>query len=95
MGVAAATKGILLENDVAGDVAEESLAQYVRQAWHVIEPQTPYLHNWHIDAIAEHLEAVTFGELRRLIINIPPRYGKSNLVSVFWPTWEWGPRNMA
>ena len=76
MGVAAATKGILLENDVAGDVAEESLAQYVRQAWHVIEPQTAYLHNWHIDAIAEHREAVTFGELRRLIINIPPRYGK-------------------
>jgi predicted phage terminase large subunit-like protein len=45
--------------------------------------------NWHIDAIAEHLEAVTIGEIRNLVINIPPRFMKSLLVSVFWPTWVW------
>jgi hypothetical protein len=44
---------------------------------------------WHIDAIAEHLEAVTRGQIRQLLINVPPRHGKSNIVSVLWPAWEW------
>ena len=30
------------------------------------------MHGWHIDAIAEHLEAVTAGEINRLLINVPP-----------------------
>ena len=49
----------------------------------------PFLSNWHIDAICEHLEAITRGELNRLIINIPPRHMKSLAVTVFWPMWEW------
>jgi len=73
----------------AADRAERSLSEYVRQAWPIVEPGAEYLHNWHIDAIAECLEAVTAGQIRRLIINIPPRYMKSIAVSVMWPTWEW------
>lgn len=44
---------------------------------------------WHIGAIAEHLSAIAAGELRNLIINVPPRSGKSSLVSVLWPAWVW------
>ena len=55
----------------------------------VVEPATAFVPGWHIDAICEHLEAISAGQLRRLIINIPPRHMKSLLVSVFWPTWEW------
>jgi predicted phage terminase large subunit-like protein len=47
------------------------------------------MHNWHIDLMCEYLDAVRLGEITRLIINIPPRYMKSNTVSVFWPCWEW------
>lgn len=65
------------------------LAVYCREAWRVVEPATPFLPNWHIEAISDHLEAVTFGEIRNLIINIPPRHMKSLTVSVFWPTWTW------
>ena len=61
----------------------------MRQAWHVIEPSTPFVPGWHIDAIIEHLEAVTRGQIRNLLINVPPRHMKSLLVSVFWPAWEW------
>ena len=61
----------------------------------MLEPGQPYIHNWHIDAISEHLEAVTSGEITRLLVNIPPGMGKSLFTSVFWPTWEWGPRDMA
>lgn len=70
-------------------IAEKSLRDYVTQAWHVVEPGRPFVPGYHIDAICEHLEAVTVGQIRRLLINIPPRYGKSLLVSVFWPTWAW------
>jgi len=69
--------------------AEKSLLRFLGQAWHVIEPATPYVHNWHIDLLSEYLTAVSMGEIRRLIINIPPRYMKSILTSVMWPCWTW------
>jgi predicted phage terminase large subunit-like protein len=76
--------------DVVGTVlAERSLAHYTRQCWAQVEPGTPYAHNWHIDVIAEHLQAVTEGEIRKLIINMPPRCMKSTAISVAWPTWVW------
>jgi hypothetical protein len=68
-------------------VLSNSLRLYIRSAWHVIEPSTVYLDNWHIDLIAEYLEAVTAGQIKRLLINMPPREGKSTSVSIMWPTW--------
>ncbi len=61
----------------------------MRQAWHVVEPVRPFVDAWHLQAIAEHLEAVTRGEIRNLVINIAPGMAKSLTVSVFWPVWEW------
>jgi predicted phage terminase large subunit-like protein len=81
--------------------AEASLAEFIRQAWHVIEPGSPYIHGWHIDFICEHLEAITNGDelpdgspYNRLLINVPPGTMKSLITNVFWPAWEWGPKNM-
>lgn len=73
------------------ELCSRSLAEFVKSAWPVLEPGQPYIHGWHVDAICEHLEAITHGELNRLLINIPPGTMKSTLVSVFWPAWEWGP----
>ena len=67
----------------------KSFSEYVKSAWPIIEPGTPYIPNWHIDAIGEHLEAVSKGQILRLLINMPPRHMKSSLVSVIWPTWQW------
>lgn len=72
----------------------QTLSGFVREAWHVLEPNARYVHNWHIDAICEHLEAVTDGRINRLLINVPPGSMKSLLVSVFWPAWEWGPKGL-
>jgi predicted phage terminase large subunit-like protein len=69
--------------------AEQSLRSYVEQAWPILEPGVPFMPNWHIDYIAEHLEAVTAGQITRLLINVPPRFMKSILASILWPTWEW------
>lgn len=71
------------------ELAKKSLAEFTKQAWHVLEPGTPLAWGWHIDAICEHLEAVSRGEIRRLLINIPPGHMKSLLVAVFWPAWTW------
>jgi len=71
------------------EAAENKLREYVKQAWNVVEPSTQFVSNWHLDAICDHLEAVTMGHIRFLVINIPPRCMKSLAVSVFWPTWEW------
>lgn len=69
--------------------AEQSLYSFYVAAWHVIEPQTPLLLNWHIELVSEYLELVAKQEIKRLIINIPPRYSKSNLVTVMFPAWVW------
>lgn len=71
------------------ELYSRSLREYIPAAWHVVEPNTPYVPNWHIDVIAEHLQAQTEGQIQNLLINMPPRHMKSLSVGVFWPTWVW------
>ena len=78
-----------LRAKVDRELATRSFREFVRQAWSIIEPLTPFVPGWHIDAIIDYLEAVTRGEIRNLLINVPPRHMKSLLVSVLWPAWEW------
>jgi predicted phage terminase large subunit-like protein len=79
----------MIEREQLRRKAEGSLYEFVKQSWHVVEPGIPFIHSWHIEAICEHLEAVSAGEIRRLLINIPPRHSKSTIVSVMFPAWEW------
>lgn len=72
-----------------------TLSQFVAEVWPVLEPATPYLSNWHIDAISEALTAVTNGKLQKLLINVPPGAMKSLLCCVLWPAWEWAEINPA
>lgn len=55
----------------------------------MLEPNAALVWNWHLDAICEHLEAVTAGRINRLLINVPPGSSKSMAVSVMWQAWEW------
>lgn len=71
---------------------ERTLAEFTRDAWHVIEPATEFKSNWHIDAIGEHLTAVSDFEIADLLITIPPRHMNSISVSVMWPAWCWTER---
>jgi len=64
----------------------------VRAAWHVLEPTSELKWGWSLDAICEHFEAVTNGEVKKLLINVPPGCMKSLLTGVLWPAWEWGPK---
>lgn len=67
---------------------EQSLLAFFERAWREFDPAAVKI-NWHHEAICEHLMAVTRGEIRRLIINVPPRASKSNLVNIIWPAWTW------
>jgi len=70
-------------------LAQRSLMAFTRQSFDIIEPGQAFHDNWHLHVIAEHLEAITRGEIRNLVINIPPGCMKSILTSVAWPAWEW------
>lgn len=74
--------------------AEESLADFAIQAWPILEPSTELKWGWAMEAICDHLEAVTNGDIKRLLMNVPPGSMKSLLTNVMWPAWEWGPRGM-
>ena len=70
--------------------AEMSLFDFYRDyCWPAVEGDKPFVDNWHLHAIAEHLEAVSAGDIKRLVINVPFRTSKSTLVSVAWPAWTW------
>jgi predicted phage terminase large subunit-like protein len=70
------------------DVAAGGLREFVKLAWAQVEPQR-LSWGWHLDAICEHLEAVTRREIRDLVINVPPGCSKSLIASVLWPAWVW------
>jgi predicted phage terminase large subunit-like protein len=73
--------------------AEDRLVDFIQMTWSAVEPTRPFVRGWAIDAICEHLEAVHQGLIRRLVMNVPPGFMKSLTSDVFFPAWEWGPRN--
>ena len=70
----------------------QSLYEFVREFWHILEPAHPFVDGWALRAVCNMLELVTAGRIQYLLITIPPGMAKSLLVSVFWPAWEWGPK---
>lgn len=76
-------------SEIDYSLAERNYAHFFRAAWSVLEPSTPLLWNWHNDLVAEYLQATLTGDIKRLIINIPPRYAKSLEVTVAFPAWCW------
>ena len=47
-------------------------------------------HNWHQDAICSALERIVIGDCKRLIINVPPRSGKTELAVINFMAWCMG-----
>lgn len=72
-----------------GELMSRNLHRYLRGMWHVVEPARPFIDNWHIGAKCEHLEAVVAGQIKKLLINEPPRMAKSLTCGVGFPTWVW------
>ena len=75
-------------DEINRELASRSLKEYVKQAWPYIE-SAPYIDNWHIGGICEHLQAQSEGQIENLLINVPPGCSKSLITCVLWPTWDW------
>lgn len=71
------------------ELAKRRLADFVPLAWKVIIPSEPFVDNWHIGCICEHLQALTELQIKSLVINCPPRVAKSSICSIFWFAWSW------
>ena len=79
------TNPVFSRMQLKAEKARRRLHEFVRQAWHLLEPQTAFVDGMHLHAICDHLQAVTEGRIRHLIINVPPGHAKSLLTAVFWP----------
>jgi len=71
------------------NICERSFYDFIKIAWPIIEGGTEFKDGWHIKALADHLEALYKLDISRLIINCPPRSGKSNILCVLFPAWLW------
>lgn len=87
-----AAKELQLRSERAPFAAPGGLMRFVEAMWPVIEPDTPLVTGWALEAMALHLEAVAEGLITRLLINIPPGAMKSTMLNVFFPAWIWGPK---
>ncbi len=70
------------------ELERRRLVDFVRWAWHLVDPH-PLVWGPHLDIICDGLERISRGEIRRLLINVPPRHGKTIAVSVLFPAWLW------
>jgi predicted phage terminase large subunit-like protein len=68
----------------------ENFSYFVERVFKIVNPSTRYSHNWHIDCMAEYLTACQRRQIKRLIINIPPRALKSISANVAWPAFLLG-----
>lgn len=71
---------------------EASLIEFIEYAWPIVDPATPFLRGYPVEAICDHLQAVSDGYIKRLLINVSPGSTKSTCLYM-WSAWEWGPLN--
>ena len=67
-----------------------NLTSFTEFAFNVVRPGIIFKPNWHFEAVTEKLSQVARGEVRRLIITLPPRTLKSLCASVALPAWLLG-----
>ena len=79
-----------LNQDVLDALFREDLSAFIAKAFQIVSPADSFLPNWHIDLLADHLMRCHRGEIKRLIITVPPRSLKSICASVAFPAWVLG-----
>jgi predicted phage terminase large subunit-like protein len=83
-------RAIYDEVAIERELGIRSMREFSRLCWPKIHPGDPYIENaWHSDCLSDHLEAVAKGEIKKLLISVPPGHGKSTWSCVFLPVWMW------
>lgn len=71
-------------------LSKNKMRYFLRKSFSIINPEIKIQWNWHLDYLCDILEEVYKGNIKRLLINIPPRYLKSVICSVSFPAWVLG-----
>jgi len=92
-------RSIEAQEELLARKCETSLRTFYKWQWPLVEPMTPRVDNWHVDATCDHLQATVAAageapQITKLAICMPPRNGKSTTTCVAYPAWVWGPRNL-
>lgn len=74
----------LYENAKDKEDCRESFLSFVRRVW------PAFIAGRHHEIMADAFERVARGELKRLIVNMPPRHTKSEFASFLFPAWFLG-----
>lgn len=74
---------------IEAELAKRSLYEFMKMAWPILEPGREFTPGWPVEAIVEHLEACSAGEIPKLLITVPPGSSKSLTTRVFFPAWHW------
>lgn len=71
---------------------EDSFFEFVKAAWQFFDP-AEFVENWHLKDLCDHLEEVARGRIPRLLANVPPRTGKTSIISICFVAWVWAQRH--
>lgn len=66
------------------------LDSFIQKAFQTVSPADTLRWNWHLDVFSDHLARCARGDIKRLIITVPPRSLKSICASVALPAWLLG-----
>ena len=66
---------------------QNDFATFIYRTFQTVAPGQAYLHNWHIEAIAWRLQQCLTGDVKRLVVTLPPHSLKSICASVAFPAW--------
>jgi predicted phage terminase large subunit-like protein len=76
--------------EIVNAACRDDFVSFIRKCFDILSPGSTFLPNWHICALAYHLEQVRLNKITRLIINMPPRSLKSLVSSVALPAFILG-----
>src|SRR5690349_2541238 len=76
--------------EILDEAVRNGLEWFIHRAFQTIAPAQTYHRNWHVNAMAWHLEQCATGNIKRLLITLPPRNLKSICASVAFPAWLLG-----
>ena len=71
-------------------ILRKDLYCFIQAAFPIVSPGALFAPNWHLEAMAYHLTRVLDGEIKRLIVTIPPRGLKSICGSICFPAFVLG-----
>src|SRR5215467_2209711 len=82
--------GYANETSAIEAILREDFYSFIQGIFPLVSPNSPLMRNWHLEAMAYALSRVLNGEIRRLIITVPPRSLKSICASVALPAFVLG-----